>query len=145
MIGESASGATVYLEYSPRNARLELNNTPLPKSKLKAKGEGYLLKLKPGKHTFASSARGYLAQSESFVLSEGSILTVYLHLNKQLKKDRSCDAKDPACRGEISVVTKPAGARLWIDGAVTEYITQPSRRDPTLGTRQGRQGRQGSR
>ena len=131
---DSVSGGTIYLTFSPSNIQLEINDDPLPRSNLKAKGEGYLLKLKPGKYTLGGKAQGYMTQRETFVLSEGSVLELTLNLNKALKTDRSCDPKDKNCRGQIQVFTQPAGSRLWVDSIQTPYISQPSRRDPKKGT-----------
>ena len=134
-VGASAeSGSAVLLKVSPANVSLSLNDGPLFLDKHPKKGEGYLVRLKPGKYTLRGEASGYLSSEEQFVLVEGALIEVNLSLNKALKRDTSCDASDPACRGELMVVTSPAGARLWVDGKRTELVTAPSRRDPSKGS-----------
>ena len=130
---DETTGGLVFLRLSPDQVELELNGSPLPKSRLKPKAEGYLLKLKEGKHNLVARAQNYLDQQEEFMLIEGGVVEVNLELSPALKKDLSCNSQDRSCRGDVQVVTRPAGATLWVDGIETSYITQPSRRDPNMG------------
>lgn len=130
-----SSSSSVLLSVSPPNATLELNGGPLYLDDHPKQGDSdaRLVRLKPGKYTLRGELNGYLSQEERFVLTEGSLIEVNLTLNKALKKDTSCEASDPACRGTIVIMTSPAGARLWVDGQSTDYVSVPSRRDPTKG------------
>ena len=124
----------LWVKVSPQEATLTLDGFPLdPQRARPAQGDsgGLVWPITAGEHTLKASAPGHLSERVRLKVREGEPSEALITLKRRAHAAR-CDRG--TCMGDVWVYTQPPGARVWVNGERTSYITRPNSTNPRLGS-----------
>ncbi len=121
----------LFVRLKPKNAVVKLDGFLIPTNQRKSVSGGFIIPLKPGQHKVSAKARGFVDKRVRVSVREGEPVEADLRLYKRSRK-RECYTGD--CEADVFVFTKPAGAKIYIDGVSTGLVTKPSSMNPKLGS-----------
>ena len=115
----------------PENAEVLLDGYKIPKARRRQIDGGFLIPIKPGKHSVSAKARGYLSQQVTLKVREGEPVEADLRL-KPRGQAEACYSGH--CQADVFVFTKPPNAKIYVDGVDTGISSKPSSMNPKLGS-----------
>lgn len=128
---ENEQRTLLFIRLNPSSARVKIDGFPIAKSKRQSVKGGLLVSIKAGRHRVQAKAKGFISKSTSLSIQEGEPVEADLRLKRKPSQKKCYDAN---CMSDVFVFTKPAGAKIYVDGRSTGLVTKPSTLDPRLGS-----------
>ena len=121
----------LFIEYKPKHASIKIDGHQVNMNQVKKVNGGILVPVDAGRHKVEVSAKGYIRMQKRVEINTGQPHQVSLKLSRSYR-NKACYTG--ACSADLFVYTKPAGAKIYLNGKSTGKVTKVSPHNPSLGS-----------